>query len=556
MAGPFVTGGVDIPLSVRIAGIQEGITKAKAELDKLGIKTQEVAKKTQQAGKATQQGLSKAGVAVSGFANKIGNAGVRLLSLQLILQQFGSRAGTGRFGKEVRAASDSLTVFVSGISVAPGPIGLFIGSIGALVTALFSLSGLGEKAKKTIQGIADVSKKAAVSVDALIDAVIGLQVGEDAQTKLLGIQRKELQELLKQRSQEKKLRQELNVLLKTGEINQFKFRQETTSLDVSMTLLEGKIKSAITEFKRLNQAVLDQASIRTLSDQMDIFSEQLSVNQLNMDAGLITPLDNATKGAAAAQAAITLLFTTTLRLSDEARTRQAKNLKEIGEELKKTLETFQNQISEIGIDQLLDEAIAGAAELEPVLAARDRKRAKDAAEATALAFEDSFSGPFARTLGQSVFDGIIQGKEAMEVVADVGRGLFSNFLSQSIENFQSGMISAFKSIAGAGGEALGSVLTGLVGLAGAFLSDRGKGGEQSFEGVQSAIESSQAVRGIVAGPTNVAIAAVGDDLRRALAPSQALLEAQLRELIAIRTNTSGGGGAAGPLPFAGSVATP
>ena len=188
--------------------------------------------------------------------------------------------------------------------------------------------------------------------------------------------------------------------------------------------------------------------------------------------------------------------------------------------------------------------------LDQLRLARERQAAARRPEE----FAASFSEPFADAIGQAMFTGILEGKKAMEIVADAGQTLFRNFLSQSITNFQTGMVAAFGKIAGAGGEVLGNLFTGLIGLAGFFLSKKAAG-SQSFEGVESAIESSQAGRGIVAGPTNVAIAQVGEDLRRALAPLQAVAERQLGELIAIRNNTGGAGPGTGAAPFAGTVAT-
>jgi hypothetical protein len=551
MAGPFVTGGVNIPLSLRIAELQRNMATAKKELESLGVKTQQVAVQTQKAAAGTQKALATSGKAVSSFATKVGNAGVRLLSLQLILQQFGSRAGTGKFGKEVRAASDALTAFVVGVAVIPGPIGVAIGAIGALTVAIIQLNQETEKIQKVI----DRTNKSVEEAEAAITqfrkgavqlttaALIRWRLEQDKvltagvprireQTTALEEQEKAIQEIVLQTRLQVALQDKLSIQgdkLSKKQQQDLKSRIFTSQQEVKALIAKAKAEDQnrlkeIEANKQLREAIRIQAEFQAA---VDMTGEALKRNEEALQEGFITPTE-----AAANKVKILTDQVVALNKATAQQKSAAGNFAKL-----LPLATVEDPRGR------LDTAAAEKAALE--------LPAKLDAE-----FQASFSEPFGQALGQATFDGILQGKEAMAIVADIGQNLFANFLAQTIENFQSGMIGAFKSIAGQGGEILGNVLTGLVGLAGFFLSDRGKkGSEQTFEGVQSAIESSQAVRGIVAGPTNVAIAAVGDDLRRALAPSQALLEAQLRELIAIRTNTSGAGGAGGGVPFAGSVAT-
>jgi hypothetical protein len=140
----------------------------------------------------------------------------------------------------------------------------------------------------------------------------------------------------------------------------------------------------------------------------------------------------------------------------------------------------------------------------------------------------------------------------METLANVGRNLFENFLRDTVNQFKTWMTDAFKAITGVAGVEIGGLITGIMGVVGMFLSQRGKKGSDAFSAVKSNIESSQAVRGVVAGPVSVGIAAVGENISRAVAP---LIEvareqlAQLKQMNGKLGSVSAGGG------YAGRVAT-
>ncbi len=161
-------------------------------------------------------------------------------------------------------------------------------------------------------------------------------------------------------------------------------------------------------------------------------------------------------------------------------------------------------------------------------------------------FTKAFTVPFTNAIGDAMINGILQGKKGAEILADTLQNLLSNGLNEAMKNFQQGMIDVFKSIAGAGGELLGSALTMVVGVVAGVLGKKASSTD-NFERIKSQIESTQAVRGIVAGPTNVAIAAVGENLKRALGGVEQRLDIMIQ--LMVRGNQAA-------LPFAGSVATP
>lgn len=161
-------------------------------------------------------------------------------------------------------------------------------------------------------------------------------------------------------------------------------------------------------------------------------------------------------------------------------------------------------------------------------------------------FTKAFTVPFTAAIGDAVINGIMQGKKGAEILSDTLSNLLQNGLNEAMKQFQQGMIDVFKNIAGAGGELLGSALTMVVGVVAGVLGRKAQSND-TFERVKNQIESTQAVRGIVAGPTNVAIAAVGENLKRALSGVEARLDIMIQ--LMVRGNQ-------GMIPFAGSVATP
>lgn len=177
----------------------------------------------------------------------------------------------------------------------------------------------------------------------------------------------------------------------------------------------------------------------------------------------------------------------------------------------------------------------------------DAQREKNAAEA-GKEFSAAFTKPLTDAIGSAVIDGIVNGKKGAEILADITKNLMTNALNDVFKHLQQGLIDVFKSVAGAGGEILGSALTAVVGIVAGVISHK-KGGSDQFDTIQNQIESTQAVRGVVAGPTNVAIATVGENLKRANAGIEARLDVLIQVAIQIRDN-------GGTAPLAGAVATP
>ncbi len=143
-------------------------------------------------------------------------------------------------------------------------------------------------------------------------------------------------------------------------------------------------------------------------------------------------------------------------------------------------------------------------------------------------------------IGQGVTEGILQGKIAFKDVAEVGANLFRNFMSKAIDNIGKKLSQVLENVLGSQG-AVG-LAGALIGIGGLIISNLQGKTEATIDDFGDQVSSSEAVRGVVAGPTNVAISKVGNQLKDALRVSEGLL---LRIANAVESGGGGGGGGAG-----------
>ena len=162
-------------------------------------------------------------------------------------------------------------------------------------------------------------------------------------------------------------------------------------------------------------------------------------------------------------------------------------------------------------------------------------------------FTNAFTIPFSNAIGDAVINGMIQGKKGVEILADLMNNLFSAALNDVMKRFQQGMIDVFKSIAGAGGELLGAALITVVGVVAGVLGKKSSSTD-TFDKIKNEIQSTQALRGVVAGPQNIAIGVVGESIARANRGIEARLDILIQATYQIRDRIGG-------VPFAGSVTT-
>lgn len=165
-----------------------------------------------------------------------------------------------------------------------------------------------------------------------------------------------------------------------------------------------------------------------------------------------------------------------------------------------------------------------------------------------------------------LFDGIrgamndlfVEGKSKIEALSNFAGKLADQFMGNTIEKLQSGLskgiAAAFNNPAVGG--AVADLASALIGIGATVVSiiTKKKSSNKSFNDVGGRIESTQALRGIVAGPSNIAIAQVAENIGRALVPTNNILTDILSTLRLMGRGGSGGSGFGG-FGFAGSVAT-
>lgn len=152
-----------------------------------------------------------------------------------------------------------------------------------------------------------------------------------------------------------------------------------------------------------------------------------------------------------------------------------------------------------------------------------------------------------KDLSTSVFGGIVDGFERGESAAKIWSGIVSDIFRKSmtrvIDSLTNVISKAFGDLFGSLGLGLGGAdfATGLIGVGSAILVGLRNRRDQTVSDFAQSVNSSEAVRGVVAGPTNVAIARVGDSLKIAMQTTEQLL---LRIATDIE-NGRGGGTATG-----------
>ncbi len=162
-----------------------------------------------------------------------------------------------------------------------------------------------------------------------------------------------------------------------------------------------------------------------------------------------------------------------------------------------------------------------------------------------------------QAIGRGLLQGIEQGKKGVELLADVGRKLFVTAGNKAIEQLTKQAGEAIAGMTKLSSELVGGIINTVIAAVGFILStlDKAKDAVETFGDVAPEVQSSQLVRGIVAGPQNVAIAEVGENIATAFLPTNERLDAIIglmqEGLIAL-----GGGGGGVEVPSAGRTQTP
>lgn len=170
---------------------------------------------------------------------------------------------------------------------------------------------------------------------------------------------------------------------------------------------------------------------------------------------------------------------------------------------------------------------------------------QETADAALLEIRVKEWGTLTKDLSNSVMngiaDGFARGEKASKVWANIASDIWKNAMNKAINSLSDSIGTELSDIFGNAGAAGGmaGMANGLIAIGGAIYSNLNAKKTTTVDDFSEAINSSEAVRGIVAGPTNVAIATVGDALKDALRITEMLLERIAR---AVEGSWSAGGG--------------
>lgn len=525
MAAETNAGSIFVELKTQVEGLKRGVTESKQMLAGFGRSVEQVAASINRGGVAMSQSFEEMDRRSVRLAARMALLTNRLLSLQLVIQNFGTRFQSSKFSREISIVSDALSSFGSIVSVFPNKIGVAVGILAALGTVIANLTGPTQAQRKEIEKITSALEDLEKQRAALEG--LGERRQEDRRTRdrLLDLDLPRDRVEKEERDLEATLAERERLIAKIVNLQQeIDLRGENGRIAGSrpgqILTLGDELSATKDALDKINKAAKDQTfakSMREARQEVADLNRETQTAQASLELffrhGLLDPTSMAKAQSALSEKRLASLM--------EVQARMEREKPGSGAELSTSI----------------------AAEIESVKQARTQLARTQEVDRMA----ENFSG----AIGQGIVNGILQGESAMEVLADVGKNLMSNALQDAVKIFQDGMTSAFKAITGVAGVELGGLITGIVGVAGALLSRRGSKGQDTFASIKSNIESSQAVRGIVAGPANVAIASVGESIERAFAPALEVLRHQLEVLRQIARGTGAGGGAG----YAGRVAT-
>ena len=399
-----------------------------------------------------------------------------------------------------------------------------IAIVGALVTLFLSLASATNKTSEaTLKFVAAIKEMNRTAREARIEDIFRGLFGEvsDTEAEVARLE-KRLRGLIGITDDFNRKVRELGAALEEDVISTKEFQSLLAQLQGQFEKASRVIITTREEIIELKQELADTAALDAFNDSLDALDVRARRVQDAFAESFITPLQ-------AAQAQLAIARERVLTFAASFDTIDA-------EEIEARLPDFV---------QFQKDAEAARIAVEKLMAIDPR-----------VEFRAAFADPIAANIGDAVFRGILEGAKAIEILGDIAQNVFTTALDAAIQGFQKGMSDVLTQIAGSAGGVIGNILTGIAGVAaGIFLNRRGES-TNTFSEVQSRIESTQAVRGVVAGPTSIPIASVGSNLERAFVPVNERLDAMIEHLRNISENTSRGPAAGGGgFGFAGDVST-
>jgi len=562
VAGDFAAGAIVVDLKSQVDALKAGTAAGKTEIKSFGNAVEDTANRVESSGKKISTAIDGIDAKSVRIADKFLKITAHMIAMQTVLESVQGHKGMSGLQVALEAGATSLQRFIMVFGLMPGVGGAALGSIVALISGYSTLTkAIDEVEKKQRELNRELDRNVGKVISALAREDVKSQILPESQGPLVASIASYTQQLEAADKAARELSLAETMLAAQAPVLQRQIDDLTTKID-AMSAAAGEldaippdVQKLSAELAKLNlqmevlqrnvtraKAAMSGADIegtarkiRDLKEALDFAKTEEQARKListigdvqiegqrAVELGLDTPLQAAQKNLQATEAALRKI------IAAEEDLKKAMALVGDNEELRNAIQ------QQLALLQESEAALGPKAQI-----AKAELESKQAA--------GQYAQGLASSIGQAVSNGILNGEKAMTILADVGRNLFANMLNNVVDTFQKGMIAAFQSIAGQGGEILGGALTAVLGVVGGILS-RKRSGSQSFGGVQSGITSNEAVRGIVAGPTNVAIAAVGEDISRSMAPVVIRLDtiATILRSIDGKTRTTGGVGFSSP----------
>ena len=527
MAGETHAGSIFVELKTKYESAVAGMNKAKVAVEQVGASVQKTSQAVAAGGLGIARGLDAADKAAIRLSAKLARVTGIMFSLQAVMSSFsGNSGGASKFTAAMQGASTGLGTFAAIALALPGPLGVALGAVTGLTAGAVGFAkAMGDnlKAVEAIQAVVNRIDNRRIGTAGQKGFNSATMSGSDASIANLKadieLRKQELEDVFRaQEELSRRIQQQRAIFEGSASPLDRANAEQWLTINDNPESAQRRAAATAQAADRLKGGQAELALAEAMRARQELETDnKRSIDNANimLQNGLIQPLDLLSDQARAAQEQLQKLFN------------QQGDLNKIKPGLGNTLNTDVSQA--IQNAQTTQDALRSQQQLQQVAVG------------------------FGNAIGSAVYDGVLQGKKAMEIVAAVGKNLFANFINDAVKNLQDGMTAAFKYAFGAAGGAVGGVVSAALGVAGAIYASRQNESDDAFDSVQSAIESSQAVRGIVAGPSSVAIASVGENIQRAFEPSRQLLQSMLGVLREINAKSGRGGGAQGtPYP---SVAT-
>jgi len=186
---------------------------------------------------------------------------------------------------------------------------------------------------------------------------------------------------------------------------------------------------------------------------------------------------------------------------------------------------LRGEISQLEFQRAAAEKLGDSDKVAEITVELKLKRAEDQVKTFQKSISDSLD-----TIGSALVDAFARGEKIAkiwsDVVANIWRSQMEKAMTSIADKIQTtigkALAAAFSDSPGAAG-AIAGAASALLTVVSGILANLNSKTETSIDDFSDSITESEAVRGVIAGPTNVAIARVGSALKEALQTTEQLL---------------------------------